>query len=406
MSTTANNKSRKWLTRTVASLLVPSYIFAVCGRVYAGEPTAAEVIKFHNTGGGTWDQLQYGLQNHVNSQPPAIGNRLQNLEQFVWVPGNNQAWAHFRYVSGNNSHLGVQAGPHTNHGSSYHFPCRFEVGTAVIGWTEGRDGRACAHQGAKITLDSSSTGAIVPQSPTQASKTLETAQAVVVASPQYHYCTVAAKDRGWWVDWGTPDNPCEKAQQSCLETGSADGCEVIGSGDWSAKEQDVLITVGCANEKLYTAKGTGREVATQLLSNVVQEAKVDTSKVCILNVYQPDDLVVVPASENATLVLAQSSNNVMTVDALAGDVIVQSAQKPEGILLREGSRYIHPQGTVQSINISEVVQTNPVQIFLNPENWAPEDSAELNEYRTAVGQSNESCLQSSRSTSQTSQKFL
>jgi uncharacterized protein YkwD len=68
-------------------------------------------------------------------QHPVLTSSGSEQDQ-LWIEGNSRSWAHFRFWQ-NESYKKmsplVQAGP-ANTNTRYTFPCRYEVGAAVIGW--------------------------------------------------------------------------------------------------------------------------------------------------------------------------------------------------------------------------------------------------------------------------------
>ncbi len=388
--------SSKWLTRTVSFILVSSYMLATGFKVYAGSvPTAqaARVDRVRNNGNGnsSLEKIQMGEFDRRDTQDPKEGkSKLENLNQFLWVPGNGSE-ATLRYISRTGSAFGpgVLAVSDKNP-SSYYFPCTLKGGSFIVGWLRG-DERQCVPPGITVKRNgaSRSSSRLLNQDSfqmTQGLKNLLTAQSS--RNQMFRYCTVAAKNRGWWVRWGTFDDPCEEANQECLTTGSASGCQVVGLGDWRIKDQNLLVSVECASNQVFADRGNGQKVATSLIQDLAEKAKNDGSKACVLNVYQPDDVIVLPATKKVTLIQTHDFGNALAIDALAGDVIIKSAKHSVGVRLKVGNRYIYPDDVFQPINVSEVAKSPAVQAFLNPNNWSPDATAQLEDYRRAIGQSN------------------
>lgn len=379
----------RWLTRVASLVLIPAYALSVSTRTLAlSIPTAAEISHFQNTSSNSLqDQIYIGQFDNSARQPVFQGFRLFNRERFLSIPGNQYAQANLRYVFDNNpdAQLGVQAGPSSTP-SAYYFPCRFEGGTFVVGWSAGTEGRPCSNPGITVSLGSSGQQAELPQpialqAPISASTKELSAQA---NNPVMQYCTIAANGRGWWVRWGNFADPCQEALQACLATGPASGCIALGTGHWRAKDPDLLVTIGCADNRFYSARGNGVRVATTLISDLAQTAKADKSRVCVLNVYQPGDIIVAPATDEATLIQTQAAGTSLTVDALTGDLLIRSTQQPDGLILERGHQYLSTQHQVRPIDVSAAAQSTPVRNFLDPANWPPESAADLDDYQDAL----------------------
>lgn len=385
----------RWITRAITSVLIPSYVLAVSTRSLAlSIPSAAEVSEFIDVPSGSLhNQIHLGQFDHSEIQPVHRGAHLSNLSQFLKIPGNRRAQVNLRYLFDTipSAQLGVQAGPSWSP-SFYYFPCRFEGGTFVVGWHAGTEGRPCSNPGITVNLDQSDGQASLPQLLQTADlpgvlaspKQNLTTQIASASNPLMRYCTIAARGRGWWVRWGNFENPCQEALQACLETGSADGCIALGVGHWRAKDQNLLVTVGCADDRFYSARGNGIQVATTLISDLAQEAKAAQSRVCALNVYQPDDIIIAPATDETTLIQTQDLGSSLAVDALAGDLLIRSTHRPDGLTLAQGHQYLSAQNRIQPIDVSEVAQSTAVRNFLDPASWPPEAASELDDYQKAL----------------------
>ncbi len=382
-----------WLTRAVATVLVPSYIFTTCVESYANVPTvtAAEVESVYNPSQNIYDQLTMGSPDSREREPAIRGLQLKDLSQLLFVPGNNKSWGLLQYlsISGHKFGPGVEAGP-ADSPTKYYFPCTLVGGSSIVGWEQGDTDRGCVPPGITVRRNRGDSSAqLLDQSNILTSQVLKNLfKAQAFQNQQFRYCTVAARGRGWWLRWGTFDDPCQEANQECLKTGPADGCQVVSLGDWHVRDRDLFVSVECANDQIFTHEGNdGLEVATSLISDLAQEAKDNGSKACALNIYQPDKLIVIPATEQATLIQTHDFSNTLVIDALAGDIIIKSAKHPVGLLLKVGNRYTYPEDNAQPINVLEIAKSPPVQSFLDPTNWSQDAAAKLDEYRKVIGRS-------------------
>lgn len=374
-----------WLICAIASVTVPVYILITWSKSNAASheqapPKAALVI---NAGGEVFIKLGRTRSKRVNQDgrtPEGEQAKLQKWGDELTVEGNGESQARLNSIPpGNQAYASPQFTLTT-----YTFPCRGKVGGLIVGWQKNKR-RGCAPPGFEVRLSSGNQSFQLPNNNTvQASKNLLQAQ---TSLNQLRYCTVAASGQGWWFRWGTYEEPCEDATQQCLRSISNGECIVVSLGEWSVREQDLFVSVECADNRVFTDRGNGLEVAKDLVIKVTEEALNAGAKSCALNVYQPDKVIVSPASEIATLIQAQELNGTLTIDALAGDVIIRSAKKPEGILIKVGNRYIYPEDNIQAINLAEVVNSPAVVAFLDAANWPRDATSQIEDYKAALGKS-------------------
>lgn len=397
--------TRKLFLRLIAGSLIPCYGLAVCLRAYANNPTATAVYQRDTYSGSGLDRLLRGVRggNSTSTNPVRRDDQFTDLSQYLWVPGNNRSWATlvYKYSNDPGSKLGVATGTSST-ASTYYFSCQFEAGKFVIGWNAGDSGqRPCASQGARINVDTQKRAALsqsiaqktnpktnAAAAPASAAEPLLDQQAYIGTNPLLQYCTVAARNRGWWLRWDTQRNPCQEVEQLCAATGSDEDCKILSQGEWRAKDENLFLAIVCAEDQIYTARGSGLEMAETLLPQLAQQADAEHSKACAVNIYRPMEVIATPVTNDETLIQASGDSGALVVDVLAGSVLIRSAQQPTGKLLRAGDRYNYPQDTTEAIDVSDVTRQSPlVQIFLNPDNWPPNSTDVVKNYRASLGDS-------------------
>ncbi|HYX13830.1 MAG TPA: hypothetical protein VE944_05555 [Nostoc sp.] len=110
------------------------------------------------------------------------------------------------------------------------------------------------------------------------------------------------------------------------------------------------------------------------------------------NVASIESQVQVSPTEDLTLIYAHNLDNNMAIDVLVGAVTIQAADNSE-ISVGAGSRYIYfgngTQGSTSVIGISNLVNQEPVQIFLNGSNWSEDITPLINAFNQQVSQTSE-----------------
>ena len=385
---------KKWfLSCSATFILMPSCLFMFAERGYAGpNPDAVEISDFEPRVSEP-SIIHTSLFGSINQENlPRIGERLSDFNKYLWVSGGTGASATLRYVFNGQVRptAWMLAGPSSD-SSTYYFPCRVGGGIYVIGWH--KPGQlSCANPGLTVSAGQSrnTTPSVQRLTPTSIFVASNfdiplTTQSPTLSNLFFPYCSVAAEKRGWWIRWGDFDNPCDEALEQCSKTGPLDRCEVLGIGNWLARDRSLLVAVECANDRSYKAMGSGLRVALRLISDLAQQAKSDSSTACVLNVYQPNDVIVSPATKQTTLIQTQDLGDSLSVDVLAGTVIIRSAQKTKGMILVAGERYKYPQDDIQNIDVFEVAQSPNLRRFLDVENWPQENESEIEDYISSLG---------------------
>lgn len=375
-----------WLSSAIATLILPVFIPIASIESDAAQnkksPEAARVRKVNGDVLISMNGSNRSLPlNPLGRTPQGIQAELRRWGDKLAVAGDRKSWATFEGLPS-----GPQISPKPQPALTvYEFPCKGVVGGLVVGWQKGKN-RGCAPPGFEVRLSSRNGQVQLPSDRTiHATKNLLKAQ---TTRNQLLYCTVAATGKGWWFRWGTSDNsynPCEEATQQCLRSISDGECQVVSLGEWSAEEPDLVVSVECADNRVFTANGNGWDVANELVMRTTNEALNNKAQSCALNVYQPDKLIIAPASEIATLIQAQDLNDALAIDALAGDVIIRSAKHPDGRLLKVGNRYVYPEDSIQALDVTEIAQSPALQEFLNPTNWSPDTTIQIKNYQVALG---------------------
>ena len=243
----------------------------------------------------------------------------------------------------------------------YRFPCIVSGATGFIGWrlsTE-TNNRGCLPVGVRL----------LPR----------TLQSERISVNEVQYCSaVSDLGKGWGVSsssgLSSSEDPCKKALERCQEMDSSSDCSVVNSDKWSIKDQDLVVSLECADRQLPPLRGTGRTIAATL-AQLEERAKVLGATSCVLDVYQPDKLIVSPASEKLTLFRFDNlGRGRLVVDAIAGDIIVKSARQPQGLLVEQERSYYSDGeggGRIGRSEREEIAKAPTTQAFLKNEPRLP-----------------------------------
>jgi hypothetical protein len=233
----------------------------------------------------------------------------------------------------------------------YRFPCTVS-GEGLLGWrpSRERDDRGCVPPGVRIRSGQGGGSAFLPlQAPMIATKQLLKAQRLpdfLLGLVRVQYCSaIGDSGTGWGVRssdslglLGAGD-PCEKALKDCLQTSSGDDCSVASTWEWKASERDLMVSLDCDDNRKFNMRGNGWAIASTILLKLKETAKEIGAKSCTFDVYAPGEMIVAPATDQVTLVQFRRSGSQLIIDAIRGDVVVKSAEDPNGRTVSQGFSY-------------------------------------------------------------------
>ncbi|PSB15349.1 hypothetical protein C7B65_24580 [Phormidesmis priestleyi ULC007] len=304
--------------------------------------------------------------------------------------------------------------------SRYRFPCTLKGGEGLLGWrpSQNRDDRGCVPQGVRIRAGQGGGTAFLPlQAPIIATKQVLKAQRLpdlLLGLVRVQYCSaIGDNGTGWGVRstdsmglLGSGD-PCEKALKDCLQTSSGDDCSVVSTWEWKASDRDLMASLDCDDNRKFNARGNGWVIASTLLLKLKETANAIGAKSCTFDVYAPGEVIVAPATDQLTLIQFRRSGSQLVIDAIRGDVIVKSAEDPDGRTVSQGfsyaggsydgDRYFPNRQPLQRFSARELSDSAIVQSFLEtsptvsdadvPEDVINEIAAQNKEFQEALRQS-------------------
>lgn len=354
------------LISAMVGVLIFFSVLATCDESYAAPaPKAALVTNVSGVG------VKFKKTGFASQSAEAWKTMLRELNEDLIVPAQSPSSAILKGISKNtlpieNQHL---IGPTVSaisrsmsYDTRYRFPCIVAAGNGFIGWrlsTETND-RGCVSPGMRLLARS--------------------LQSERISVNEVQYCSaVSDSGKGWGVSssWGlsSSEDPCKKALERCHQMDSSSDCSVVNSDKWSIQDRDLVVSLECADRQLPPLTGTGRTIANTLLAQLEERAKVLGATSCVLDVYQPDKLIVSPASEKLTLFRFDNlGSGRLVVDALAGDIIVKSARQPQGLLVEQERSYYSDGeggGRIGRSEREEIAKAPATQAFLKNEPRLP-----------------------------------
>lgn len=247
----------------------------------------------------------------------------------------------------------------------YRFPCTVSGAEGFIGWRAGRerDDRGCEPAGVRIRGASGS-----------GSKSLLKAQIpdFLLNQVQVEYCSaIGTAGVSWAVSssdslgiLGSGD-PCERAMKDCVESSSGSDCTVVSTWNWQGSDRDLTALLECADDQRFSFQGTGWVIASTALLKLRETAKAIGAKSCTFDVLAADELIVVPATRDLTLIRFHVDGNRRVVDVIQGSVKIKSSNAPEGRIIQPGFSYgSGREESVSPLNQAELSKSDLVQSFL------------------------------------------
>ncbi len=238
----------------------------------------------------------------------------------------------------------------------YYFPCQLQTSeTTIIGWGLGGDRAKGCEKGVEVRGGRTASQATLPFT---VAWLKQLAQAPI---RRVSYCNVVGETG---VNFATAlsGNPCNKALEQCQTAGNST-CETSTQGFWWSNEEQMNATLDCGLEEPFTIEGTGETIVSQvqtLLQNTPGQ-----SGACILHVLRPQDLVIVPFSDEEVASLGNediwvetqmSTDGKLEVRSISGGVHVRTGTEPSKLQpVPQGKRLIHPseEDPISSFNRQE-----------------------------------------------------
>ncbi|MCC5601841.1 hypothetical protein LC653_14340 [Nostoc sp. CHAB 5784] len=380
----SNTNHLNLLKPATAALLIPLYILTTCITSYAEIPETA-VINYASDPGV---RLLLGA---TDSGKALAGQRMQKYKDAIGIPASKKSLSRLSLRNQIDSQIGglVQAGP-ASVTSAYTFPCKVS-GSVLYGWRQRSS--SCSDRLWVVPVGSQLHSSKVPPSgskntySTTASKNLLQAQASTDLV-RYYCSTVANPKMGQWMTSTgslSPEAACQEATQKC-EASTGGKCLVASLGEWNVNDPDLVVSMQCASNKTteisaLTRKGNG-SVIDKLLSEIEQMSLFVNAINCVPSIYHPNELIVSPMKDELTLIQTNNVNGNLEINVLVGTVNIVSVKRPTGFKVPKGFSYRLSEGNLTRIDCDNILQSQPVQEFLNTANWPQEAAEQLQGYRS------------------------
>ncbi|MEM6437746.1 MAG: hypothetical protein AAF773_28395 [Cyanobacteria bacterium P01_D01_bin.115] len=282
------------------------------------------------------------LRIRRSGRPESIqtGSILQQVrDALITVPPNNaRALLRFLAADGTDLNFYVQTNPHPE-ASIYYFPCQVQGGDYLIGWgLAGNESRGCEN-GLQVERGRSGVTGWGELDAPMAIAPKQLAQSPV---RQVSYCSAGNATGGLGFATATTGDPCIEAVEQCQAAGG--DCDLTALGSWWTSEPAIEAALIC-DTTVQTVTGTGDDIA-DLIPSLLPNA---TGSGCSVQIYRPNDVVIVPAAD--AVVTAQGSDEVLVqtrdtddgvqVDVLKGAINVQATGLAEPAVVTQGERYTY-----------------------------------------------------------------
>jgi len=405
-----SRRGGKYLIILITFLLSFSFVSAFGNASYAKAPTVKPNTAVVQDGSSN---LKRRIGDSKNVQPIGKGSEFNAPNRSLLVPSAKGSFASFGFKVLNKPLLNPNNLVVAGSGAEYVFPCTARVSwiksaRIVVGFESGNRAGQCV-QGVKVTpkgervassnlINQSSfiaTTGLTEESgikglvkATEKAMSEDVSDEIDDVGVVTHYCNAVAESgsgsgfhysQSW--DVFSPDDPCEKAIQQCLdESSSSDkklGCRIASVGSWSSKipEEKVIASVRFNTDPpiLKSQILKVSEIDDQI-NQWKKESKDSLKTNFLLDISNVEDSIYRPASDKPTLSEIVNAEGKVAIRAMDGDLFVRSAGTEGDLRVKESFEYIYNlsepnQDKVQKIaNYKEEFTKPPLSIYLE-QDW-------------------------------------
>jgi len=307
--TAQRNYNSKRLVRAIAILLAPFYSLVTSTGSYAEIPLAAKIAQVT---GLSELSIRTGSQYRPAERTSVLKRHIDTLN----VPGSGRSSADLRFYAKFDKDLGlfVRAIMRNESTTLYYFPCTLQ-GDFIMEWAKQPGERACL-QGLRVQNGlnlSSERPSLNHFYSFQGLKEILNAQAYG-RRIQYHCVVLANSGRGWMA-MKSSGNPCWEPLQQCLKETSNGECTTVTLDRWRTRNPDLTASVVCADNQVFTVKGTGSTLKEQVVQ-LWKQAEAEGATFCGLHILGANDVLVVPPKNERLMARTLDTGAGITVEVL------------------------------------------------------------------------------------------
>lgn len=381
------------ISRAVAVAIVPLWILATTPQSYSQAiPDAARITKVEGRTNARSESLR--IRRGTERTMPVVAGQTQ-LEKYrdalIVPPGDRFATLSFMFANPANTWryagLIAQTLPQPTL-AEYKLPCRSRGGTVIFGWRRASDSDRGCEYGVRVASSRGVRSQLPSLSFPISVKSLDLAQ----TSPEsVLYCGARSRYGSLVTESEVLDDSCQEVVQKCATVSFGSDCFLVSMGEWNINEPDLNLSLACSQGPFN--RRTNGSLITTLLSELTQQASSNNLTGCAVNIYSPEEEIIIPGSEQ-TLIRTIDSGTGVIVDVLLGSVIIRSINGLLGVPVRAGQRYSVPNNTTTPIDARQVARSPNVQNFLDPKQTispnlpaqvAEDMAAQIADHRVALG---------------------
>ncbi|MGB3493002.1 MAG: hypothetical protein WBA57_09765, partial [Elainellaceae cyanobacterium] len=321
------------------------------------------------------------------------GSVLQRFrDALITAPPNNaRALLRFLDLDGTDLNMYVLTHPHPE-SAIYYFPCQIQGGNTHIGWGLARDASRGCETGMNVRRGRSNTSRASGADLSAASK-----QLAQTPLRQIFYCNAASAEGQTGFATATSSNPCSEAIQQCQSqiqsnTPGGSDCQISTTGFWWTNEEQLHATLDCTAlpESTDLVGGDAALPLETLPSEAMASTQIEGNgatfasdleaslqalpgQSCTVQVYRPEDFIIIPApdevvlglGDDETLVQVRDTETGLQVDVIKGAINVRSVNDPNLRVISKGERYIHSASSseVTSFSRSEALTSIDMEVL-------------------------------------------
>jgi hypothetical protein len=333
----------------VSTIALPIYTIVMLDPVSALVPERVEIFRIQG-------RNDLGIRRGSQYGPVQTGTFMK-LGESLHLPGSGKTFAQLRFQkSGRDMGLQLQASTKNKAITLYYFPCRIQQGdTTIIEWKNSAGGRSGCEAGLRVQRspkvqamqpDGNSVATIGQGLPTTTRVSLPIQSPAPdllaqVMRGRVEYCTAIAPNGKTWLGIADSGNACEQPLEQCNQ--QAGNCEIYNRDTSSIRAAELTATVHCADQKSWTEKTTGTQLAT-VATKLWEQSQ--GSKFCSFHSLdaEADEVIVAPLTPEETLIETRSTPQGVQVDVIKGRAKILTQRQPQGQAVNSGQRLIQATG--------------------------------------------------------------